>query len=58
MGEKLRPFQTVALVEVSGQFHAVVALLSWEWTPLHRSFAETNESNIMDAGKKLKSLPL
>jgi hypothetical protein len=28
MEEKLHSFQTVALVAVSGQFHAVVALLS------------------------------
>ena len=43
MEGKLHQFQTLALVEVSGQFHAVVALLLGERTPLHRSFAETNE---------------
>jgi len=43
MEEKLHPFQIVALVEVSGQFHAVVALLSGGRTPLHRRFAETND---------------
>ena len=58
MKEKLHPFQTAALVEVSGQFNSVVSFLSGEKTPMHRSFAETNEQNIMDAWKKIKSLPL
>jgi len=43
MEEKLQPFQPLAMVEVSGKFQAVVVLLSGEITPLHRSFAETNE---------------
>jgi hypothetical protein len=43
MEEKLHPFKTVALVEVSGQFHVVVTLLSGERTPRHRRFTETNE---------------
>ena len=41
MEAKLHQFQTVALVEVSGLFHALVALLSAERTPLHRRSADT-----------------
>ena len=38
MKEKLHPFQTAALVEVSGQFNSVVSLLSEEKTPNAQEF--------------------
>jgi hypothetical protein len=54
METKFHRFQTVALVEVSGHFHPLVALLSGERTPLHRRSAQTHAYFSLDAMRKIK----